>query len=416
MEILSLIEHERIPIRPFRREGEHVLTEAHAGVLALLESRLPKQMFFWGHHAITFSQYCGVVSLGDLCIEILPKIHGREESPGACRAALIHLLKRAGRLKATPVGVGTMGRQTEVLLDVFLIYFCNLLQAQLMQGMLRGYVEKEENRHVLRGRIKLEMQFKHNLAHEERLYCRYDEMSIDTPHNQVIKSVLCQMRKFASGATARKRIAGLIMRFADIKDIPANLAFFDGLVFDRTTCRYKKVFTLCRLLLQGLHPDVVAGDSPCLALVFDMNRLFEAYVAAIMGRHARKRGLRMQEQGPSKYMATRMDTGGSLFRMKPDMAFLDENTPIALADAKWKLLDENGKRLGITQGDLYQMSAYAARYGIDKLALIYPRQSKLTSPVEFRLQGDTRSTIHIIPIDVTPDGVDAVLFLSNFLE
>ncbi|VFQ46728.1 McrC family protein [Desulfoluna butyratoxydans] len=410
MEILSVIEHERIPIRASRREGEHVLTEAHAEALSRLEARLPKRTFAWGHHVITFAQHCGVVSLGDLCLEILPKIHGREESPGACRTALIHLLKRARRLKTTPVGQGAMGRQTEVLLDVFLIYFCDLLQAQLMQGMLRGYVEKEENLHVVRGRIKLDMQFKHNLAHGERVYCCYDEMSVDTPHNQMIKSVLRQMQQFASGTTARKRIARLLMQFADIRDIPADLTFFESLAFDRTTCRFKEIFGMCRMFLEGLHPDVVAGDMPCLALIFDMNRLFEAYVSDIMRRNAGKRGLRMREQGPKKYMAIRPDTGNELFLMKPDMVFLDESTPVALADAKWKILNENGKNLGITQGDLYQMSAYAARYGIDTLALIYPRQAKLTSPVEFRLQGDARVTIRVIPIDVIPNGTTDIIF------
>ena len=87
--------------------------------------------------------------------------------------------------------------------------------------------------------------------------------------------------------------------------------------------------------------------------------------------------------------------------MKPDMVFLDDdNQLIGIADAKWKILDDREKKLGISQSDLYQMAGYSCRYGVDRLALIYPRQQWLQDSIDFRLQG-TSSTLRVIPIDVT---------------
>ena len=49
---------------------------------------------------------------------------------------------------------------------------------------------------------------------------------------------------------------------------------------------------------------------------------------------------------------------------------------------------------------MYQIAAYANRYNIKKLALIYPYQQYLTSPLKLSLQ-KTQSTINIIPMDIS---------------
>ncbi len=322
------------------------------------------------------------------------------------------MLVQAKRLPRFRGGSAAIGLQKYTLLDIFILHFCDQLHAELMQGMIRLYVEKKENLNVLRGRLKTELQFKYNFAHRERLYCQYDELSNDNLHNRIIKSVLKSMQKVTFGVEARKRLTELLMRFADIGYIPVDIHLFENLQFDRSTSRYKAIFKQCRWFVQGLHPDVVAGQNTCLSVLFDMNRLFEAYVAKKMRHIAWTAGIQMWEQGPQKYLAQRVDNDGKLFLMKPDMVFLGpENHPIAIADAKWKLLDEKEKRLGISQVDLYQMNAYATRYKVDKLALIYPYQQRLTKTVKFRLQ-ETTTTITIIPIDVTIKGEVPISFLD----
>ncbi len=65
----------------------------------------------------------------------------------------------------------------------------------------------------------MERQFKYNLAHEQRLFCQYDEMSADNPHNQVIKRVLRLMMTAPAGLPARKKLSELLMRFDPILDV-----------------------------------------------------------------------------------------------------------------------------------------------------------------------------------------------------
>ncbi len=401
MESISLVEHESLPILDKRSRGQKALATRHATLLARLESRLPAQTFSWRQRSVKFAHYCGVISLGDLSLEILPKIHGRENEPGACRSALIRMLTKARLLKTRRGGAADIALQRHSLLDVFLLHFCDQLQAELTQGMIRHYVERNANLHVLRGRLQVEQQLKHNLAHRERLYCRYDELSVDNCHNQVIRYVLRAMTRLSGGIAVRKRLNELLFRFEAVRDVPVTTETLENLYFDRSTSRYRDIFRQCHWFLQGLHPDVVTGHASCATLLFDMNRLFEAYAANIFRALARAEGLRLRTQGPRKYMVWREDRDEQVFLMKPDMVFFDHKSRIvSIADAKWKLLDDREKKLGISQADLYQMAGYAMRYGTDRLAMIYPRQQHLQHPTTFHLQGsDARITI--IPLDVT---------------
>jgi len=401
VESITLIEHETIPIVPERSHGQKLLSTEHAFALQKIERQLPPKVFSWGHHTVKFANYCGVISIGNLSLEILPKIYGKEIEPGACRNALVKMLVKARRLKTRRGGAANIELQRHALLDVFILHFCDLLHAELMQGMIRNYVVRNENINVLRGRLRVDQQFKYNLAHKERLFCQYDELSNDNSHNQVIKYVLQLMIKISNGVMARKQLSELLMRFDAIRDVKADLQMIDSLTFNRSTCRYEPIFQQCRWFMEGLHPDVLVGKNSCISLLFDMNKLFESYVASLFRKLAWAEGQRMREQGPQKYMLRRNDQNEQVFLMKPDMVFLDiENYILSIADAKWKLLDEREKKLGISQSDLYQMAAYAIRYKVDRLMLVYPKQQWLQNPIELELQG-TKARLKVIPIDVT---------------
>ncbi|MFZ5573025.1 MAG: McrC family protein [Thermodesulfobacteriota bacterium] len=400
MESIVLIEHEALPILPERSKGQKALSIEHADALGRLEKKLPSQTFTWGNRSVKFAQYCGVISLGNLTLEILPKIYGKETEPGECRKALVKMLVKAKKIKPQRGGCASIALQKHALLDIFILNFCELLHGELMQGMIQHYIERNENLNILRGRLRTEKQFKYNLTHKERLYCQYDELRINNPHNQVIKFVLKLMMRLPAGAMAKKQLAELLMRFDAVSDVDATLQIIDGLTFNRVTCRYEPIFEQCRWFLQGLYPDVFAGQESCISLLFDMNRLFESYVAGVMRKEAWKEEQRLLESGCQKFMVLRNDRNEPLFLMKPDMVFLDRSDRIIrIADAKWKMLDDREKKLGISQADLYQMASYSMRYGIEQLVLVYPKQQWLKDKIDLQLQGKT-ATIQVIPIDV----------------
>ena len=339
--------------------------------------------------------------MGSLAVEILPKIYGKETDVRSSRGALLTMLSKARRIKLHRAGLASVDLQNHSLLDVFILHFCDLLRGLLIQGMIRTYVEHNENLRVLRGRLRIEQQLKHNLVHQERLYCQFDEFSEDNAYNQVLKYVLKILLKSAKANHVRFRVNELLMHFEAISDVVVDVSMLDALSFDRSTTRYESIFDWCRWFLNGIHPDVLAGKESCISLLFDMNQLFEASVCYELRHIAWSEGFRVRQQGPPKNFARRLDTGEETFVMKPDISFLNEKKqPVCIADAKWKVLDESEKTLGISPADLYQMASYALRYGVEWVMLVYPSQQKLTRPVQLILE-ESGTKLLILPFDVT---------------
>lgn len=416
-EVLTVIEHETVPIVRSRADGQKELSQRHANLLEKLEKKLPAKAWSWGNHEIKFTSHCGVVSLGDLSIEILPKIYGKEaENSESSRRVLIRMLSKAPLLKLHEAGPAGISSQKRNILDVFILHFCEQLRAQLTRGMIRKYLKRERNLNVLRGKLVIEQQLKRNLAHRERLFCRYDELSADNAYNQILKYVLGILLKATTTNLAFRQVSELLMRFEVISDRAATAGEIDSLSFDRLTERYESVFYQCRYFLEKLYPDVVTGKKNCLAVLFDMNRLFEAYVAAELRKEVRSQGLRVREQGPRRYLARLKGSDKPIFSMKPDISFVDgKNHPVAVADVKWKILDEREKDLGISQADMYQIGSYASRYGVKSVVLLYPFQERLTRPVRMTLEG-TETTLLVQPVDISDHSPALARAILSFLS
>ena len=416
-EVITVIEHESVPILPSRTSGQKELGQKHAILLEKLEKKLPAKVWYWGNREVKFTSHCGVISLGDLSIEILPKIYGVEaEDAGSSRSALIHMLLKAQGLKLHEVGPAEISPQKRNLLDIFILHFCERLRIQLTRGMIRKYIRREKNLNVLRGKLRVDQQLRQNLVHQERLFCQYDELSTDNTYNQILKYVLGILLRIATRNRTLQQVSELRARFELVSDSVADISTLDSLSFDRLTERYQPIFDQCRYFLEGFYPDVVAGRKNCLSLLFDMNRLFEAYVASELRKDAKIRGLRVREQGPREYFARLENSGQPVFSMKPDISFVDQkNQVVMIADAKWKTLDEGEKNLGISQADMYQIGSYASRYRVKSLVLLYPLQEKLTKPAYMTLEG-TEATLLVQPVDISdhsPARARAILSLLS---
>lgn len=386
-EILSVIEHSSLPVIEERITAQHALGIHHARLLEKLASHLPAGTFSWGHRSVRFAQFCGVIQLDDLTLEILPKIHGKEERPESCRAALVQMLHTARIMRTHKGAQAGINTQQHSLLDIFIQHFCRDLHTQILQGKLRNYTELEENLSVMRGRLVIPQHVRHNVVHRERLYCRFDEFSEDMLLNQILRFTLRLLLPWTRSGKTKKQLTELLMHFDGISDAPITLQSFNLLKNDRITQRFQPVLEQCRLFIAAIKPDVLAGSTPLFSLLFDMNRLFEAWVAEKLKPWAHQQGWHLRTQGPRKYLALR--EGDSLqFQLRPDIALVDDNgVPQLIADTKWKLLNEADRKLGVSSSDMYQLYAYAGRYEVPHLQLIYPAQAGLLPHYSFTLQG-----------------------------
>ncbi|SNR45621.1 5-methylcytosine-specific restriction enzyme subunit McrC [Puniceibacterium sediminis] len=411
MRSLTFRERDMVSIGP---DGD--LTEEEAESIARLSLRLPNGALSWGHRALRFGPFCGVIQTPQMIIELFPKIESGPQAPEDMRGLLVGLLARAGELGPKRVGEATLGQQSSHLLDVFIEDFCDQVKTALRGGAIARYTEKTENLNAIRGRLELTDHLRANAFDRSRLLCRFDERSIDNGYNRALKAVLRVLHGHALSPRTRAIMASILHRFDDVANVRISVSDLDALRLDRTITHWQPVFRKAAWLLAGLFPDLRIGDTSGSALLFNMERLFETVLGQRIRRECQAIGERRFSVGlqrPQKNLAT------SGFQLRPDITVLDGEVAFAIFDAKWKRLEIGKPNAGVSSADAYQMNAYADRYCCNRLALVYPATAEFPSGsvTNFVLLTATRPVLEVLTIDVRdlafgsglPPGFDAVL-------
>lgn len=395
MKLISAFEHGWLSIGP---QGD--LSASEADTLSAAEHTLPKNCLEWGRNRVKFKQFCGVVQIQQLLqVEVLPKVFPHQTAEQQ-RTTLIEMLDTAGDLEGLSTQQAGLGTNSHRLLDVFIRHFLKLLEIQLQQGLLRDYRDVEDTLDQVRGRIDLIRQQRENLFKPQRLACKFNELVVNIPVNRLLHTALLCMSNLASSPTLRQRILSLRMRFAGIGTIEKgeHLPRADDL--NRMQHRYASAVELARLFINGRYLDARAGKHQVYSLLFDMNQLFERFVAAKLRPYARQSRLRLIEQGPRRYLGEDSSGKGRLL-MRPDISLLDETKRIvAILDTKWKLLNTDNPLASLSPADLYQISSYASAYRCNQVMLLYPEQAGFRGEHHMTLNLDRRVklTVFAMPL------------------
>ncbi len=248
-EILHCIEHEQLRIVDSRRPSKKEISLAQKKQIERLvtNENIPKNAVSISGDTMKWAQFCGVVQLDDLTIEILPKIYGIEvEDTKRCRNALFSMLQVAKKLKLHRSVWADIENFANSILDVFIIHFCEELKIELAKGIIRKYENREENLSVIKGRLLIEQQLKRNRFRQERMFCSYDELHEDTAANHILKFTLRLLYVSAHSARATRLVNELLTNFASVSDVTITQdTKFPFL--DRSERRYESLMSQCKL-------------------------------------------------------------------------------------------------------------------------------------------------------------------------
>lgn len=408
---LTALEHQPIPVG--NGEAAESLTLAEAENLALLGELRPG-FCERGFRSIRLAQYCGIVSIGDRVLEILPKVDDGA-SPEECRGALLSMLRQADNFSPFRHLAAGQNLKSAPLLEVFIAAFFEAISEIVRGGLLRQYIETEDDLQVVRGRIDSRRQFTVQSNRPDRISCSFDDLTADNIWNRLIKVALRVVRPWiASGELSRRWFEYMVI-LEEVRDERVDVRSLDRLVFDRHAVRYRTAIDWVRWILALLSPALRAGQNAAPGLLFDTNQLFESVVASVLRRRVQRvPGLRVTSQETDRYLADVENSGGRhAFGLRPDLVLRRAGSVVAIGDTKWKRLEVTAKGdLVPNAEDLYQMHAYAAAFGCQDLALIYPWHSGLNGSRETTFvlprSGNLQPRVSILCVDLESD-----LFLAK---
>ena len=371
-----------------KAERLHALAELAARRLKLPETAVLTRT----HRGLKAGQVVGILATSGMTLEILPKIDGDD---GEVRKALVHMLPVTWGLPVADGELAALDTQRHDLLELLIRLFANRLLVAVRRGMPRRYLAYEEDLALLRGKLNAKRQLTHLAVRPDRLACRFDELSEDTPLNRVFKAAVIRLFGIARSAANTRRLAELTARFEFVHDTPNPLR--ELVQLDRTNIAFHDLYRLARLFLAGDWQTTTGGREEGFTLLFAMNRLFEEFIGKSLKRALAPCPVHLQH---SKHCVVKSVDGG-LFGLRPD-AVIKEPTSIIL-DTKWKRLTREEKTLGVAQADIYQMLAYVQAYDASRLVLLYPWHKEIGGPGiisrDWKITGTSRQ-LDIATIDV----------------
>jgi 5-methylcytosine-specific restriction enzyme subunit McrC len=369
-------------------EGKDEIPAAAADRLAAVARASPlggeggARILSHGRKNLRAGQVVGVLVARDCALEILPKI----DLPGAdgadvgrTRRQLVHMLAVALDMEIAAGAITELGWQRENLLEILIGLFARKLADAVHRGMPRRYLDREEDLPVLRGRLDVTRQFTRLAASPERIACRFDALSPDIALNQVMKAAIARLSRVSRSNENQRRLRELDFAYTDITSVPLAALRWHDIVLDRTNARWRELVNLARLLLGERFQTTSEGAESGFSLLFEMNTLFEAYVARMLTRALAETPFSVHAQGGRLYCLEDADANVGRFMTKPDILVKAGSVTQLIIDTKWKRLARrmDDPKQGVSQADVYQMMAYGRLYGCPRLILLYPHHQGL---------------------------------------
>lgn len=346
-----------------------------------VEQRLSREhgeIFKWRRNEARPTSWVGVIQMQGLQIEIIPKIDGIGTGGlDEARHNLLYMMSVAGYIPFRFRETAGLVTRKAPLGETLAAIFAQRLVAELLRGPDRGYRKREENLRLFKGKLMVAAQLRHNAAQRARFFCEYDDFTQDTDLNRGFKAACRLLTASMRLPKTLEQLGHALLLLEDVGDVEVTPTLLDRVVIDRKNARFEELFVFCRMLLEGHAPGVAAGGTRTYSLLFDMNRVFEEFVAAFLRKRVMPGlpGYQLVVQGRRQKKYLVKEAGRGLLRLKPDLAIIAPSGDKLVIDTKWKRLrpEKANRRARIAAADLYQLYAYSHRYDAHRSLLLYPR-------------------------------------------
>lgn len=353
------------PIQRFERElikvGEDGFKQEHFDALALWNQRNRNLFFEVEHQRLRCKQYVGVVQVGSVVIEILPKADRDDDNYGRWHTALLTMLRTVHGLRLHTTDEADLDLRQTNLMDLFLDAYVNEARVLVHSGLVKRYHPQRSNQHALKGRLDFPNHLRLNLVHKERFAVVHQAYDTDHLLHSILKKALDIVECTCLNASIVGRVQDVNWAFEHVQPRMINAPTFDRIRLDRKTAPYAKALQLAKLIILNRNPDLRSGREPVLSILFDMEKLWEKFIYRLLASNCPD-GWSAVDQDRKAFWNDR--------EIKPDLVFTDGKRNV-IGDTKWKMPDKDKPSLE----DLRQMFAYNIRFVSDRSLLIYPGKS-----------------------------------------
>ena len=396
-------------------EDNEITVSEYRDLCLYLKKNISNKSILYDYNKIKFINYVGIIKIKNLIIEILPKISLSNDIIKD-RKMLIFMLSKCNKLSVDIKELLNSNILNNSLLDILAKVFSKKLLNELQKGLYREYVSKEEALSIIKGKILISKSIKENTINKNKMNCKYDEFTEDNLFNAILKRAISVILFSIKNDDVKKELNIINNVLNDISDIyiPNNIIL--NYKLNRMNNRFLECFTLAKLILLNSSMDKSLGKENGFSILFEMNYLYEEYIAVLLKEICSDTNINVNDQEKSKYLLWNTLKERNEIALKPDIVIYKDNKPKIIIDTKWKSATIDGKEV-YTQGDIYQMYAYITTYEeCQQCILLYPKTNENVKHSEWVLNDDIRNKkilIYEINLENYQKTKNELLYLIN---
>jgi len=227
---------------------------------------------------------------------------------------------------------------------------------QMKRGLSRDYVERTAPLSSLRGKIGISESIKTQSMLKKQMVCSYDDFSIDSAQNRILKSTMVLLLHSDVAKARKKALKKLLVFFSEVTLIESN-AIDWHVHYDRNNQTYRMLVSICYLVVKGLLEKQDDGTMRMMDFLDEqrMSHLYEKFILEFY-----RKELPLLSANPSQ-IPWMLDGEGDAFLplMQSDIT-LSRGNNVLIIDAKY--YNQNTQvRFGahtIHSHNLYQIFTY----------------------------------------------------------
>lgn len=229
---------------------------------------------------------------------------------------------------------------------------------QLKRGIGKEYISQAEPLTSPRGKIDVTASIKDLSMIRGQLVCTYDDFSVNSYMNRIIKTTLELLLKANISPTRKKEIKKLLIFFVDVDPLDVHTINW-SIRFNRNNQSYRMLVSICELVIKGLLQTKTDGSTKMMDFLNDqkMHHLYEKFILEYY--NIEYRPLKVKASASMMDWQVDDDFRDMLPKMKTDIT-LTCGSRTLIIDAKYyehNLREQFGK-VSIPTDNLYQIFTY----------------------------------------------------------
>lgn len=333
--------------------------------------------------------FVGTIPLDDIQIEILPKIPLVENDIEAEKNRFLEILENINYFKAKFLNNSKIAITDTSILEIFIHLFIKEVEEIIEKGLLYRYINKSENINIFKGKLDISNHIRYNFLHKEKFFMKFDEFSINSLENSIIKLTIQKLKKISVNSKNKDNLNKISHHLESISILPNSIESLKYITFDRTNDYYKNAIQWAKIFLNNQSSSIFSITNGKVAtMLFPMETIFENYIGNKLISIIKEKSyedliIKVQDNSCSVFSTTTLnDTKiNNIFKIKPDIIIKNKNSKeIFILDTKWKILNKLDNKFKISTEDIYQILSYVKIYSnkykdtytCEKAYLIYP--------------------------------------------